>query len=64
MSNSSRQWINIIFTKDEIYTLFNIVIVDLTRVNLFIWSCVIQKFTTFNVTQAKKKSYYDRHLTD
>jgi len=51
--NSSRWQIDI-FTKDEICTLFNIVIVDLTQVDLFLWSCVIQKFATFHVTQAKE----------
>jgi hypothetical protein len=62
-SNSSHRQIDI-FTKDEICTSFNIVIVDLTRVDLFLWSCVIQKFATFDVTQAKEKSYCNWHLID
>jgi hypothetical protein len=33
--NSFHQWINIVFTKDDIRTLLNIVIVDPTQANLF-----------------------------
>jgi hypothetical protein len=64
MSNSFCQRIDIIFIKDEICTLFNIIIVDLTWMDLFFLSCVIQKFATFDVTQAKEKSYCNQHLID
>jgi hypothetical protein len=53
--NSSRQWIDIVFTKDGIHTLINVVIVDQTWVDLFLRSCATQGFVAFDLTQAKEK---------
>jgi len=62
--NSSRWWINIVLTKDDIRTLANIVIVDPTWADVFPWSYAIQGFATFNATQAKEKSYHNQHPTN
>jgi hypothetical protein len=40
MFNSSHQWINIVFPKDDIHTLVNVVIVDPTWADLLPRSCV------------------------
>jgi len=57
--NSFRQWVNIVFTKDDICTLANVVIVDSMRTYLFPWSCIIQGFFASNVVWAKKLNYCD-----
>jgi hypothetical protein len=52
--NSYHRHVNILFTKDVIFTLVNIVIDDPTRANLLLQSCTTQGFTTsINATQAK-----------
>jgi len=48
MFNSSRWWINIVFIKDGIHTLTNVVITDPTWTDLLSQSCA---------TQAKERSY-------
>jgi len=53
--NPSRQWVNIVFNKDGICTLTNVVIVDPMRANLLFQSCV---------TQAKEKNYRNWHPTN
>jgi hypothetical protein len=53
--------IDIMFTKNGIRTLTNIVIVDPTHVDLFLWSCTAQRFVASNVIEAKKKNYCDCH---
>jgi hypothetical protein len=53
-----------VFTKDDICTLANVVIVSPTRADLFLHSCVIQRFVTFDLTQAKEKSFHNRHPID
>ncbi len=45
------------FTKDDIHTLVNVVVVDLTRVDLS--SCVTQRFVTFNAAQVENRNYCD-----
>jgi hypothetical protein len=62
--NSSCQWVNIVFTKNDIHTLIDVVIVDPMWVNLFPWSCATQRFVTFDAAQVKEKSYYNWHLTN
>jgi hypothetical protein len=52
--NSSHRQVNIIFTKDGIRTLVDVVVVDPTQANLFPRSCATQGFATFDATQAKK----------
>ncbi len=47
------------FTKDDIHTLDDIVIVDPTRAYLFPRSCAIQGFATLDVAQVKEKKYYN-----
>jgi hypothetical protein len=46
-------WINIVFTKNGIHTLANLVITNPMWVDLLAWSCATQKFVAFNVAQAK-----------
>jgi hypothetical protein len=55
--NSFCQWVNIVLTKDGIYTSANITIVDLMHVDLFSWSWTIQRFVASNASQAKEGSY-------
>jgi len=57
--NSFCQWIDIVFTKDGICTLVDVVIVDLMQADLLRWFCTTQRFITFDVTQAKKKNYHN-----
>jgi hypothetical protein len=53
-STLSHQQVNIVFTKDNIHTLIDIVIADPTQVNLLPQSCTTQGFVTSNATEAKK----------
>jgi hypothetical protein len=46
--------INIVFIKDGIHSLVDIVITDLTRTNLFPQSCTTQRFATSNIVQTKE----------
>jgi hypothetical protein len=62
MFNSSRQWIDIVLTKDGICTLANIVIVDPTRACLLPQSCATQGLTTFETTQTKSSIAIDTQL--
>jgi hypothetical protein len=59
MFNSFRWQVVIVFTKDGISTLVNIVIANPTRANLFHWSCATQGFATFDAAQAKERSYHN-----
>jgi len=61
MFNSSRWQVDIVFTKDGIHTLIDIVIADLIRVDLFPQSCVTQRFVVFYVVQTKEQNYHDQH---
>jgi hypothetical protein len=62
--NSSHWRINIVFTKYGIRTLANIVIVDPTWTDFLPRSCITQGFVALDVTQAKEKSYCNRHPID
>jgi len=62
--NSSHRQIDIVHIKDEISTLFYVVIVDPTRANIFPQSCTIKKFVIPNVAQAKEGNYGDWHPTN
>jgi hypothetical protein len=53
-----------VFTKDGIHTLVDIVITNPTRANLFPRSCTTQGFVVWGATQAKERSYYNRHPID
>jgi hypothetical protein len=48
-----------VFSKDGIRTLVEVVIVDPTRADLLPQSCATQGFTTFDVAQAKERSYHN-----
>jgi hypothetical protein len=61
--NSSHQQVNIMFTKNGICTLVDVIIIDLTCIDLLPQSCAIQGFVTSDVTQAKERSYHNRHPT-
>jgi hypothetical protein len=64
MFASSFWWVNIVLTKDGIHTLVDIVIANPMFVNLPPQSCIIQRFVTTNVAQAKENSYCDWHPTN
>jgi hypothetical protein len=55
--NSSYQQIDNVFTEDEIHTLANVVIANPTHVDLFLQSCITQRFATLDMTEAKERSY-------
>ncbi len=59
--NSFRQQIDIVFTKNGICTLTNIVIVDPMRANLIPLFCTIQGLATFDTIRAKERNYCNRH---
>jgi hypothetical protein len=61
---SFRHQIDIVFTKNGIHTLINIIIANPTQMNLFPQSHAIQEFVASNATQAKKKSYRNQHPID
>jgi hypothetical protein len=48
---------HIMLTKDGIHTLTNVVIAKPTHANLFSQFHAIQKFATFDATQARKNGY-------
>jgi hypothetical protein len=52
--NSFRQRVDIVFTKDGVCTL----------ADLLPWSCTIQGFAAFNATQTKERSYCNWHPID
>jgi hypothetical protein len=54
MFNSSHRRIDIVFTKDDICTLVDVIIANPTWADLFPWTCATQGFATFDATQAKK----------
>jgi hypothetical protein len=62
--NSSCWRVKIVFTKDTICTLANIVIANPTQIDLFIWSCTSQGFVTSDVFQTKERNYHNQHLID
>jgi len=64
MFNSFCQQVDIIFIKDGICILVDIVIIDPMQTNLFLWSYATQRFATFDAIQTKEMSYHDRHPTD
>jgi len=59
MFNSSHWQVDIMFTKDGIRTLIDIVVVDPTWVDLFPGACATQGFAAFDVVQFTKWCYYD-----
>jgi hypothetical protein len=50
---------NCVDIKNDIHTLVNVVIADPTWMDLLLWSCATQEFITFDVVEAKERSYYD-----
>jgi hypothetical protein len=61
MFNSFYWQIDIVFTKDVICTLANVVIVDPMWGDLLPWSCITQRLAASDVAQAKEKNYCDQH---
>jgi len=55
--NSSHQRVHIMFTKDGICTLADILIADPTQIDLFPCSCLTQRFVAFDATQTKERNY-------
>jgi len=62
--NSSYSRVDIVFTKDGICILIDIVIVDPMRANIFLRSFTTQRFVAFDVIQTKERNYYDQHPTN
>jgi len=62
--NSSHRQVDIVFTKNGIRTLANVVITDPTHADLLSQFCPIQGFATFNATQAKERSHHNQHPTN
>jgi hypothetical protein len=62
--NSFHWQVNIVFTKYNICTLVNVIIVDPTWMDLLPWYCATQGFAASNVVQAKEKNYCNQHPTD
>ncbi len=62
--NFSCRKIDIVVTKDGICTLVDIVIANPTQANLFPQFYAIQGFFTFDVAQAKERSYHNSHPTN
>jgi len=56
--------IDIVFTKYGIHTLGNIIIANLTWIDLFPRSVITQRSIASNVAQPKEKSYDNRHPID
>jgi hypothetical protein len=64
MFNSFCQQVNVVFTKFDIHTLIDIIIIDPTLANFFLWSCTTKGFVTSNVAQTEKRNYHNQHLTN
>jgi len=59
MFHSFHRQVNIVLTKDGIRTLVNFVITNPIRVDLLRQSCATRRFVTFEILQAKERSYHD-----
>jgi hypothetical protein len=53
-----------VLTKNDIHTLVDVVIANPTPLDLLPRSCATQGFDVFDVVQAKKQNYCDRHPAD
>ncbi len=62
--NSSCWWFDIVFIKDGIRILVDIVIADPTRANLLLQSYAIQGFATSGVAQTKERNCCNWHPID
>jgi hypothetical protein len=62
--NSLCQRVDIVFTKCDICTLADVVIVDPTQANLLPQSCVTQRFVAFDTIESKEMNYCNRHPID
>jgi hypothetical protein len=56
--------VDIVFTKDDICTLANVVIINPMGVDLFPRSYATQRFVVSNVVQTKKRSYCEWNPID
>jgi hypothetical protein len=56
MFHSSCWWIDIVFTKNGIRTLTNVLIANSTWVDLLHWSYTTRRFITSKIAQAKKEA--------
>jgi hypothetical protein len=54
--HSFRQRVDVVFTKNGICILIDVVIANLTWVDLFCWSCATRRFIASKVIQAKKRA--------
>jgi hypothetical protein len=58
------QWVDVLFTKNDICTLADIVIIDPMRTDLLPRSCATQGFVASDTTQVKERNYHNWHPTD
>ncbi len=56
---SSRHWIDIVFSVDGVHMLANIVIANLIRVDLVLWAAFSRGVVTTIVIQVKDDLYHD-----
>jgi hypothetical protein len=63
MFNSYCQQVNIIFTKDGVCTLVNLITIKPTQVDILVQSYSTQVFITSKAIHIKEKSYRDQHPT-
>jgi hypothetical protein len=64
MFNTSCEWVDIVFTKNDIHTLIDIIIANPTWTNLLVQSYATTRFVASTATQAKEKNYCDWHPID
>jgi len=62
--NSFHRQVDIVLTKNRICTLANVVIIDPTHADLFSQFYPIQRFATFDATQAKEMSHHNQRPTN
>jgi hypothetical protein len=63
MFNSYHQQVNIIFTKDGVHILVNLVIIKPTQVDILVRSYSTQGFRASKAIHTKERSYCDQHPT-
>jgi len=56
--------VDIMFTKDGIRTLTNVIITNQTQADLLPWTCATQGLAASNVIQTKEKNYRNWHPTN
>jgi len=63
ISDSHCQQVNIIFTKDGVHTLVNLITIKPTQVDILVRSYLTQGFIASKAIHTKERSYRDQHPT-